>query len=156
MSVLIHHPVHIMDQKGQISPSSFIPFCEFGGDPSKMSVKVEEFRFPICNSFKPRILIDRLCYQINPNDFKNNPEQELKKGLIFSLDYNEDRQKYAAVAEKTPMMKNLYASLEQQQGSNEALIYLNTIGIKFNELQKNIKYVHVFFGTIKIVWIRKV
>ena len=121
-----------------------------------MSVKVEEFRFPICNSFKPRILIDRLCYQINPNDFKNNPEQELKKGLIFSLDYNEDRQKYASVTEKTPMMKNLYASLEQQQGSNEALIYLNTIGIKFNELQKNIKYVHVFFRTIKTVWIRKV
>ena len=124
----IHHPVHILDQKGQTSPSSFIPFCEFGGDSSKMGVKLEEFSFPVCNSFRPRILNNRLCYQINPGDFKNNPELEQKKGLIFFLDYNEDRQGYRPAKGKNSMIKDLYSSFEQRKESDEALLYLSTIG----------------------------
>ena len=50
MANLIHHPVHILDDKGQISPSSFIPFCEIGGDSSKMGVKIPNFSVNVCKS----------------------------------------------------------------------------------------------------------
>ena len=129
MANLIHHPVHILDENGQISPSSFIPFCEIGGDSSKMGVKIPNFSVNVCKSFKPKVLNDRLCYQINPNDFKINSELELRMGLIFFLDYNEDRHKYKGITEKKSLVKNFYGSFEHRKESDEALIYLSTIGI---------------------------
>ena len=38
-----HHPVHIVKGDGSLSPSAFIPFCEFGADKSVVSEKIEEF-----------------------------------------------------------------------------------------------------------------
>ena len=33
---IVNHPVHIVTKDNQISPSSLIPFCEFGGNMSAM------------------------------------------------------------------------------------------------------------------------
>ena len=33
-----NHPVHIIDMEGNLSPSAFIPFCEFGGNMSIMGI----------------------------------------------------------------------------------------------------------------------
>ena len=128
MDNLIHHPVHILDENGQISPSSFIPFCEIGGDSSKMGAKILNFSVNVCKSFKPKVLNDRLCYQINPNDFEMNSELELRMGLIFFLDYNEDRHKHKGITERKTLVKNFYESFEHRKESDEALIYLSTIG----------------------------
>ena len=90
-----NHPVHIVDSEGNISPSSFIPFCELGGNISVMGVNIAHFDFPVCNSFKRRILNNQLCYQVDINSYietnQMNVEDVLKSGFIFLMDYNEDR-----------------------------------------------------------------
>ena len=37
------HPVHIIDEEGNLSPSAFIPFCEFGGNMTAMGLNTELF-----------------------------------------------------------------------------------------------------------------
>ena len=93
---LINHPVHISDkQSGKISTSAFIPFCEFGGNMSSVGTKIKEFSVPICTAFEPTVLYDQLCYEIDLEKFKDPfdiADNQLKKGFVFIMDYNEDRQ----------------------------------------------------------------
>ena len=88
-----NHPVHI-DDKGALSPSSFIPFCSFGEDMDVMGTKLKEFEIPICNSFRAKIKRDQLCYELDLQKLKNNSliKEQLQFGLFLVLDYNEDRQ----------------------------------------------------------------
>ena len=74
-----------------MSPSAFIPFCEFGGNMTAMGIKIDQFELPICYSFQEKIFNDQLCYEVDLAD-KNNPSKELKLGFNFLMDYNEDRQ----------------------------------------------------------------
>ena len=48
-----------------------MPFCEFGGNMSVMGVKIEQFDVPVCNSFKAKIIRDQLCFQFDPNRYKD-------------------------------------------------------------------------------------
>ena len=60
---------------------------------SAIGVKIDQFDMPVCNSFQPKLLEHELCYEINVNDyFKGIDSNDLKTGLTFILDYNEDRQ----------------------------------------------------------------
>ena len=91
-----NHPVHIMNNAGEFSPSSFIPFCSFGH--KFIGAKVKDFeKIPVCNIFKPKIFNDLLCYETDLQELKdsnNNDilEEQLEMGLTLVLDYNEDRQ----------------------------------------------------------------
>ena len=89
-----NHPVHIIDDKGALSPSSFIPFCSFGEDMDVMGTKLIEFEIPICNSFRAKIKSDQLCYELDLQKLKNDTliKEQLQFGLFLVLDYNEDRQ----------------------------------------------------------------
>ena len=51
----------------QMSPSAFIPFCEFGGNMSSMGVTIDQFDVPVCNSFQAKVLNDQLCYEVDIN-----------------------------------------------------------------------------------------
>ena len=91
---IINHPVHIIDDNNNLSPSAFIPFCEFGGNMSALGVKIEQFSVPVCNSFKALVLNNQLCYEV---DLKKHFSKEslkagLELGLILLVDYNIDRQ----------------------------------------------------------------
>ena len=44
---LSNHPVHILDDEGNLSPTALIPFCEFGGNMSAMGIKIEQIK--MCN-----------------------------------------------------------------------------------------------------------
>ena len=59
---------------------------------SAMGVKIDQLNVPVCNSFKAKIMQDQLCYQVDPNKFRD--KIDLKAGLALTLfiDYNEDRQ----------------------------------------------------------------
>ena len=89
-----NHPVHILNNEGDFSPSSFIPFCIFGG--KYVGVKINEFDKPVCNIFKPRIYIDQLCFETDLQLLKDVNEENVGKklefGLTLVLDFNEDRQ----------------------------------------------------------------
>ena len=69
-----------------------IPFCEFGGNMSVMGIKMDQFDVPVCNSFRPIIVLDQLCYQVDPNEYKNRIDLEGDISLSLFIHYNEERQ----------------------------------------------------------------
>ena len=89
-----NHPVHILDKNGQISPSSFIPFCSFGDDMKIMGREINEFHDPVCDSFEAKIRNEQLCYEVDLDKFKDMDKikEQLESGLVLILDYNIDRQ----------------------------------------------------------------
>ena len=113
-----------------MSPSAFIPFCEFGGNMSKFGVKIDQFEIPVCNSFHAKTFNDQLCYEVDLNILsdKDNILNELELGFYFIMDYNKERQVNIITnfSEKkgTTMAKNIL-DLDRNQ---EAFIYLNSIG----------------------------
>ena len=125
-----------MDIKGKMSPSSFIPFCDFGGNMSVMGKKIDQFEIPVCDKFKPKILNDRLCFQVDVNEFTDQIDKQkaMKKGLIFFMDYNEDRM----ITERgndiqAALTNDLYDVQKKVDRKEDALIYIETIG-KTNEI----------------------
>ena len=70
---ITNHPVHIFDRvTEQLSPSSFIPLCDFGGDSHIMGVRIKQFNDPVCDSFRTKILNDQRCYEVDLNKFQES------------------------------------------------------------------------------------
>ena len=123
--------MHITTKTGKKTPSSFIPFCEFGGDMTRVGRKIDDFDVPVCDSFEAKILNDQLCYEVNLNKFsdKDNIKKELKLGLNFVMDYNEDRQVvFNQGLNKSSRGQSLASQIVEADENQHALIYLNTVG----------------------------
>ena len=128
-SAVINHPVHIVTKDNDLSPSAFIPFCDFGGNMSAMGVKIDQFDVPVCNSFQAIIQNDQLCYEVDLNEFSDpsNIDKELELGFNFIMDYNEDRQ--VPFLDFTRKKKNgLATNIVEQTKNKHAFVYLDTIG----------------------------
>ena len=102
-----NHPIHIINEDQNLSPSAFIPFCAYGRNTLLMGSKVKQFHNPVCNSFEARIFNNQLCYELDvsrkidmQNITKEKEKESLKIGLTFLMDYNEDRQ--GEYQDKTP------------------------------------------------------
>ena len=77
---LTNHPPHFVNDRGEVSPSAFIPFCQLG---QSMKIMEHESKYqltvPICKSFRPKIFYDQLCYEVDVNKYleestnKRNP-----------------------------------------------------------------------------------
>ena len=128
----ISHPIHFISKSGKLSPSALIPFCEFGGDLKAMGVKIDQFDVPVCNSFQAKILNDQLCYEVDLNKFSNNidKDKELRLGLNFIMDYNEDRQVTfnKAVGSKKNSGQGLIGKILETSQIQYVHIYFDTIG----------------------------
>ena len=124
MQTVNNHPVHILNEKGNFSPSSLIPFCYFGED--SIGARIREFETPVCNIFKPTIYFDQLCYKTNLQELKESQKigKQLKIGLTLILDYNEERQYYDFM--KTNDLQTMNALYPH---NNDASIYLDTISL---------------------------
>ena len=99
MREYINHPVHVFDKNGYLTPSAFIPMCKFGFgvDLEDFETKLEDVSFPVCNSFKPVMHFDQVCYEVDlENKFSQKNGDLLRYftqvGIILVLDYNEDQQ----------------------------------------------------------------
>ena len=99
---MTNHPVHILNEKGDFSISSFIPFCSFGGEP--IGTKIKGFNTPVCDIFKPKNYYDQICYETDLQELKESSSGQLKKqlemGLILVLDNNEERQIVSSIGRK--------------------------------------------------------
>ena len=127
--LIINHPVHILTKDHLISPSAFIPFCDFGGNMSALGVMIEQFDHPVCNSFQAKIMNDRLCYEVDLNTYsdKNNVENELELGFNFLMDYNEDRQ-VTLDQNICKIEVGLAKSVASSDHNQHAFVYIDTIG----------------------------
>ena len=126
---LSSHPVHIKDAKVESSPSAFIPFCEFGKRMLNTSINYSDFHWPVCDIFNARILNDQLCYEVDLEILKTqeNFEHEIKSGLVFFMDYNEDRQ--ISLDEKIEIFDDsMVGSVDESHDDEKGYVYLNTIG----------------------------
>ena len=89
---ITNHPVHIFDKtQKKLSPSSFIPFCDFAGNKESMGRKIDQFHMPVCNSFEAKVLNDQLCYEVDPNSFVDAGSDSFSKGLTLFIDNNVER-----------------------------------------------------------------
>ena len=58
-----------------MSPSAFIPFCEFGGNMSDTGFKYEQFNLHVCSCFETKMLNDL-------NDLKLGTIQQLRHPVV--------------------------------------------------------------------------
>ena len=98
-----------------------------------LGLKINQFDFPVCNSFKAKIMNDQLCYEVDLNTYydKNNIENQLKLGFHFLMDYNEDRQ-VKLDQNITEAKVGLAKSVSSSDQNQHAFIYLDTIGNNLN------------------------
>ena len=120
--------MHILNKKGELSSSSFIPFCSFGED--LIGDKIIGFEIPACNIFKPKIHNDQLCYETDLQEIKRyNNEllmKQLETGLTLILDYNEERQ----MNFKQNYTKRSSRKAFDSNHNSSVSLYLNTKSIK--------------------------
>ena len=130
----MNHPVHLLNAKGNLSPSALIPFCDFGGSLSGLGRKIPEFDFPVCDGFKAVLLKGRTCYEIDlsliQSDMDMN-EELFKIGLTLLLDYNEDRwisaDNNTVVSEE--VKGNLGKAILDFEELDKAYIHIDTISM---------------------------
>ena len=88
----IQQVAHLTNGECESIKTALIPFCEFGGDMSVMGVTMDDFDVPVCNSFRPKIVKDQLCYTVDPNEYKHKIDKKGELSLSLFIHYNEDRQ----------------------------------------------------------------
>ena len=98
-----------------------------------MGATVSLFEVPVCNSFKPKILNDQLCYQVDLNRYSNmnNRVRELESGFAFIMDFNKDRQVRFFKEFKNGTEEGLVNWISESNHDESAFIYLDTIGNYF-------------------------
>ena len=94
-----------------------------------MGTNIDEFDVPVCNTFQAKVLNDQLCYEVDLKKFsdENSILKELKLGLSFLLDYNEDRQ-VTLNQENNSLELGLASSFDESEENSHAIVYLDTIG----------------------------
>ena len=87
---LTSHPVHLVDPDGNLNPTALVPFCSVSDDYSAMGVKIDQIGVPVCNSFRPKIIKDQMCYTVDPNKYKDKIDLNDVLSLSLFINYNED------------------------------------------------------------------
>ena len=131
---LSNHPVHIIDDQGNLNPSAFIPFCEFGGNITTMGAKINNLSIPVCNAFKPIVFNQQYCYRVDLEKYNTDTDlnqrmKNLKEGLLLWIDLNKDRQvKEHRERDDSKTYKSFSAILRKEKKGDDPTIHINTIG----------------------------
>ena len=85
------------------------------------------FSVPVCNIFKETMLDGQLCYQADVNKLREKVDKKkmVTEGLVFLLDYNENRMVEVGFEEDIQDDSSL---LGKKEGQGDALVYIETIG----------------------------
>ena len=139
---LSSHPVHLVDEEGYLNPTALVPFCSVSDNYLAMGVKIDQIDVPVCNSFRPKILRDQLCYTVDLNKIKQN--MNLKDTITFSffIDYNEDRE-FSSIHDEN-------ITIKKDTDSSKDGIIIETIGMHtfltfFRFHQENLEPLHIVF-----------
>ena len=98
---------------------------------SAMGVKINQFSMPVCNSFKPKIIYDQLCYEVDPNKFLDHRTSmdSMQTGLTLLVSLNEDRQIGMKSNESEGTDSDNSISWRRKNNAHNAYIYLGTKGM---------------------------
>ena len=107
---LTNHPVHFVNDENVLNPTALIPFCEFQNNMSVMGENIDKLDVPVCNSFRPKIIKDQVCYTVDPNEYKHRIDLNGELSLSIFIHSNEDRQ------------------MEDPESTQQHFIILETIG----------------------------
>ena len=127
---MTNHPVHILKQDGSLSPTSLIPFCWIG-IASNHGEKIDQFDEAVCDTFKPKLRQDQICYEMDSNLLIDNTRRalDMKVGLYFVIDENRDREVDYNVDEAYDgidrLLEDFMYNLEEK---SESKVYLDTVG----------------------------
>ena len=84
---------------------------------------------PVCNSFKAKILNDQLCYEVDLKEYRGSKfDRNLKLGLVFFMDYNEDRQVVVEEDYEDNWVDSWVQVVDHDDDDKKGFIYINTIG----------------------------
>ena len=86
---------------------------------------------PVCNSFKAKILNDQLCYEVDLKEYRGSNtkfDRNLKLGLVFFMDYNEDRQVVVEEDYEDNWVDSWVQVVDHDDDDKKGFIYINTIG----------------------------
>ena len=128
---LLNHPVHILDDDENLSPSAFIPFCSFQGSPDLLSKDYGNFSLPVCISFKRKILDGKICYQIDVKTIINETTAAglQKGGLSLLVDTNTEYNLYRLLrmTPKEEIFDDFTEEFFEAEESEEIMIHIETI-----------------------------
>ena len=113
-----------------------INFGRFGENLKKVSNELDDFRVPVCNIFKPKIVYKQLCYEVDLEKIrdKNDSSSDLSSGFSFFIDLNEDREIKHKGDKKNldhDEYKSIVERMKKKDSHKQATIYLDTIGNKW-------------------------
>ena len=131
---IVNHPVHILDNTENFSPSAFIPFCSVFGSMETAGVKVDNFSVPVCRSFNKTILDGQLCYQIDVNSFieQNTMTTLQKAGLSILVDVNAEYERVdISSREEVKIFQDFTEEFIRKKESDKIMIHLETISMTF-------------------------
>ena len=88
---LTSHPVHLVDDEGNLNPTALVPFCSISDNYSAMGVKIDQIDVPVCNRFIPKVRRNQICYTVDLDKIRKERVSKGKVYFVFFIDYNEDR-----------------------------------------------------------------
>ena len=123
---LTSHPVHLVDEKGNLNPTALVPFCSISDNYSAMGVKIDQIDVPVCNRFMPKVRGNQICYTVDLDKIRKETESNGNVYFIFFIDYNEDRD----VSVARTINENEVS--ENKNGNSKSEIIIETIGKYFS------------------------
>ena len=75
---------HLLDTSQAPQPFALIPFCAYQGDLEFFGKENSNSSLPVCSQFKPRVLLDKLCYTLNMKGLTSKPRAQ--HGLQIMID----------------------------------------------------------------------
>ena len=123
---LTSHPVHLVDEEGNLNPTALVPFCSISDNYSAMGVKIDQIDVPVCNRFMPKVRRNQICYTVDLDKIRKETESKGKAHFIFFIHYNEDRD--ISVARTS----NENEVSENKNGISRNEIIVETIGKYFS------------------------
>ena len=123
---LTSHPVHLVDEEGNLNPTALVPFCSIYDNYSAMGVKIDQINVPVCNRFTPKVRRNQISYTVNLDKIRKETESKGKVYFIFFIDYNEDRD----VSVARTINENEVS--ENKNGNFKSEIIVETIGKYFS------------------------
>ena len=97
-----------------------------------MGKKIQNFSSPVCNSFKAVIHKDQLCYEVEMDQFKikGKVREQLEKGLVLLLDYNDDKSMIDSTPNDMDDVKLHIDTISTNKNIN--LTFIGKISISYN------------------------